>query len=106
MALFFNFKTQKPKQFSYRPMYYDERKERLEQMKARAEAELAADKKEAGYTGGLQKGFLTERRANSKMRHTSLEKISSLRFFIILLALLGILYWIMPEIFIAFWTRK
>ena len=106
MALFFNFNTPKPKQFHYRPFYYDERKERLEKMKARAEAELSADNRETGYTGGLQKGFLTERRTNSKLRHTSLEKSSTLRFLIILLVLLGILYWIMPEMFIAFWTKK
>jgi hypothetical protein len=44
MALFFNFKASKPRQFNYRPMYYNERKERLEQMKARALAELASEK--------------------------------------------------------------
>ena len=102
MALFFNFNMPKPKQFQYRPLYYDERKERLEKMKAQAEAELAAEKKGTRYTG-LQRGFLAERRANSKLRHTALEKASTFRFVIILLVLLGALYWFMPELFTTFW---
>jgi len=100
-----NFTMPKPRQFHYRPRYYDERRERLEKIKARAEAELAAEKKEAGYTG-LEKGFLTERRTNSKLKRKSLEKQSALRYIIILAALLGLLYMIMPEFFIAFWTGK
>ena len=105
MALFFNFNTPKPRQFQYRPLYYDERKERLEKMKAQAEAELAAEKNGTRHTG-LQRGFLAERRTNSKLRHTALEKGSTLRFFIILLVLLGALYWFMPELFTTFWRGK
>ena len=103
MALFFNFSTPKPRKFQYRPMYYDERKERLEKM--RAEAEAAAKRGEVRYSG-LNRGFLFERRNNSKMKHTVLEKMSSLRFIIILLILLGILYFFMPELFSAFWKAK
>ena len=102
---FLNFNTPKPRQFQYRPRYYDERKERLDKMKARAEAGLAAEKEGKSYTG-LQKGFLTEQRANSKLRRTLLEKSSTLRFFIILLVLLGILYLWQPEMFMAFWKIK
>jgi len=105
MGLFFNFQTPKPKQFNYRPLYYDERKERLEKMKACAEAELAVEKEKTGSTG-LQRGFLTGNRAKSKLRHATPEKSSALRFFIILLVLLGILYFTMPEIFMAFWKSK
>ncbi len=97
MALFFNlFNTPKPKQFNYRPVFYDERKERLEKMKAEAEA---AGKRP--YTG-LNKGFLSAQRK----RKPSLEKSSALRFFIILIVLLIILYFIMPEMFQAFWKAK
>ena len=95
----------KPKQFHYQPRYYDERKERLEQMKARAQAELAEGKREIGSIGTLHKGFLSERRANSKHRY-SLERKSALRFFIILLAILGITYFIAPDLFMAFWKIK
>ena len=101
MALLFKFNTPKPKQFHYRPMYYDERKERLEKMKA----EARAAEKESPY-GNLQRGFLSERRNNSKMHKTSLEKKSALRFMVILLILLLFLYFLMPELFYAFWTTK
>jgi len=95
----------KPKQFEYHPRYYDERKERLEKIKARVESELAAEKDSANYIG-LQKGFLTERRASSNMKHTALKQKSSLRFIIILIAILGLFYIIAPEIFLAFWKIK
>ena len=104
MAIF-NFTMPKPKQFNYHPRFYDERKERLEKMKAQAEAELAAEKKEGSYTG-LQRGFLSESRANSKLKRKSLEKQSVLRYLIILTVILGLLYLLMPDLFIAFWTGK
>ena len=102
MSLFFNFNMPKPRQFHYRPLYYNERKERLEKMKAQAEAELAVEKNGTRHTG-LQRGFLAERRTNSKLRHTALEKGSTLRFVIILIVILGALYFFMPELFVAFW---
>ncbi len=100
MALFFNFNTPKPRQFKYQPRFYDERKERLERMKAEAEA--------AGKSGhtGLSKGFLSEQRAKSKLHKASYEKKSALRFLIILAILLLLLYLIMPEIFSEFWRSK
>ena len=96
----------KPKQFQYRPLYYDERKERLAKMKACAEAEIAAEKKRASSMTGLEKGFLYESRVNSKLRHATLEKSSTLRFLIILIAILGIFYFTMPDLFMAFWKIK
>jgi len=105
MAFLFNFNMPKAKQFSYRPWFYDERKERLEKMKARAEAEIAAEKNNSGNTG-LERGFLINSRANSKFHRKSLERGSVLRFIIILIALLGITYYLVPELFIAFWKIK
>ena len=103
MGLFFNFNTPKARQFNYRPLYYDERKERLEKMKARAEAE-----KDGGYVG-LEKGFLADNRANSKFRRVELQQASTwrlLRFLIILIALMGVSYLLVPELFVAFWKIK
>ena len=97
MGLFTNFKTSKPKQFSYRPLYYDERKERLEKMKARA----AAD----GRHFGLEKGFLSEKKA----RRTNLQDASMwriFRFLAILIVLLGIAYVVAPAMFLSFWNLK
>jgi len=96
-----NLNVPKPRQFNYRPRYYNERKERLANMKAQAESELALEKKKAGFTGNLQRGFLAENRAASKLHRRKYERKSALRFFIILLALLGILYVIAPDVFLA-----
>ena len=103
MGFLFNFNTPKARQFNYRPLYYDERKERLEKMKARAESE-----KDGGYAG-LEKGFLSEGRAKSKFRRNELQQASPwrlLRFLIILIALLGMCYILVPEAFVAFWKIK
>ena len=107
MALL-NFNTPKPRQFHYHPRYYDERKERLEKMKARAKAEIAAEKSEAQYTG-LQVGFLSESRENSKIRRNILKGASNariLRYLLILILLMGIFYVLTPEVFLAFWKIK
>lgn len=107
MALF-NFNTPKPRQFHYRPMYYDERKERLEKMKARAEAEVSAEKSGTHYIG-LQRGFLSERRENSKLKRSVLNKASIMRilwFLIILMIILGVFYILTPDLFLAFWNIK
>ena len=105
---FINTSVPKPRQFNYRPRYYDERKERLEEMKARAKAELAAEKKaeEAGYVGGLQKGFLAESRANSKLHRKKFERQSTMRFLIILICLMGLFYLWQPEIVRAIFGIK
>ena len=98
----------RPRQYNYQPLYYDERKERLEKIKARAEAELAAEKDRDHHTG-LQKGFLAESRSDSKFHHTDFKKESSgrlLRYVIIVIAILGIFYLIAPDVFLAFWKFK
>ena len=108
MGFLFNFNMPMSKRFNYRPLYYDADKERLEKMKARAEAEAAAERNKASgaSVNGLQKGFLSANRAKSKGRHAKLERASILRFFIILLAIIGILYFVMPEEFLEFWKIK
>ena len=108
MGLLFNFKTSKPRQFNYRPMYYDERKERLEKMKARATAEITAEGSGVQYTR-LQKGFLTDRRRNPKSRRAELKDASNmrvLRYLIILVLILGLFYILTPDLFLAFWKIK
>lgn len=105
MALLSNlFNTSKPRQFHYQPLYYDERKERLEKMKAEAAA-AAGKNAEVGYAG-LRRGFLTDRREKSKLKRVALEKASTFRFLMILIILLMILYFIMPEIFQALWRAN
>ena len=94
MGIFINIMP-KPRHFNYRPLYYDERKERLEKIKARAEAEQKI---------GLERGFITEARVNSKKFSLTFEKTSIVRL-VIALALIGLLYLLMPEFFTSLWRR-
>ena len=108
MIRLFNFNMPTAKKFNYRPMYYDERKERLEKMKARAIANIAAEKDSTRYIG-LESGFLENKRAESKLRHPELQKASMwriVRLLVILIALLGISYYIAPDLFLAFWKIR
>ena len=100
-----NFNLPKPRRFNYRPRYYNERRERLAMMEARARAQLE-DGKKGDYIGGLQKGFLSENRANSKLYRKKLERQSSLRFLIILLVILGLFYLWQPDIAKAIFKFK
>ena len=102
------FNTPKPRQFQYRPRYYDERKERLEKMKAQAKADIAAEKSGIQYVG-LQRGFLSENRENSKIKRNALKGASNarvLRYLLILIVLMGLFYVLSPEVFKAFWKIK
>ena len=99
----------KPRQFNYRPLYYDERKERLEKIKARAEAEASLLVDRAGEEcavkySGLEKGFITEARANSKKFSLNFEKTSVVRLLIVL-AIIGLFYLLMPEFFTSIWRK-
>ena len=98
----------KPKQFEYHPRYYDERKERLEKIKTRAEDELSTEKDKVHHIG-LQKGFLAESRSKSKFNRTDIRKESSgrlMRYVIIVIVILGLFYIIAPDVFLAFWKFK
>ena len=102
------FNTPKPKPFHYRPRYYDERKERLEKMKAQAKAEADVEKSRVQYVG-LQRGFLQETRESSKLRSGFLNRAANARFFryfLILLFLMGLFYFISPDVFKAFLKIK
>jgi hypothetical protein len=106
MALFFNLKRSKPKPFPYQPMYYDERKERLEKMRLRAEAE----KRGVPVDTALEKGFLREQRENSRLLHRNTLRAASLwrvvRLLVILAAILVLMYFISPEMFKLFWMSQ
>ena len=89
MSLFY---APKPRRFEYRPRFYDERKERLEQMKARAKAENSR----MSYSG-LQKGFLTENRKKPGMLKNA-SAMRALRLFLIICVLLMIFFYWLPHL--------
>ncbi|MDR3094874.1 MAG: hypothetical protein LBU62_09595 [Bacteroidales bacterium] len=88
MGMLFNpFKMPKPRPFNYTPLYYDERKERLEKLKA------AANKSTPRVN--LHKGFLHEQRA----RHSNqMEKGSVIRWGIIIMMAVVALIILWPRI--------
>jgi hypothetical protein len=87
MAMIFNpFRMQKPKQFNYMPLYYDERKEKLKKMQEEANA-----KKDGVPRVNLRRGFLTEERSR---RRTQLVKGSLIRWTVILVTMI-LFFWIL-----------
>ncbi|MDR2848173.1 MAG: hypothetical protein LBV39_03610 [Bacteroidales bacterium] len=86
MAMLFNpFKMPKPRPFNYTPLYYDERKERLDKMKAAAENKPRVS---------LHKGFLHEQRAQK----SQLEKGSLIRWAVIIMIAISAFIILAPRI--------
>ncbi len=85
MAIINIFKTRKPRSFTYRPLYYDERKEKLQQRINEIEKEMQA-RKDGTYTSNISKGFMKK---YEKRRQRS----SNIRMLIILLILLAFFYY-------------
>ena len=71
----FLYKTPKHRVFNYQPLYYDERKERLDNMKKEAEAE-AAQKKEyvpgANIRGKIKSNVFEYKEDNGRSRWMSM----------------------------------
>lgn len=63
------FRTQKPKQFKYRPLFYDERKEELENLKKKYENE--------GKTEGVSEDFKERLRNSWKVKEKRAGNIST-----------------------------
>lgn len=80
------FKTGKPKGFSYRPMFYNERKEELEKIRRSVEAESGADTSERMRVK-LERSW--RERQDRKRRKTS---TSNIRLLIYLAALAMLIY--------------
>ena len=108
MSILFQ-KINKPRQWDYRPIYYDEekyeRQKRLEAMKKQAEAEVQADMQnkeqnndniEQPYHTSLHRGSFREARDNNSVRVDESKKANR-RFVVILFILLAIaaVYWML-----------
>lgn len=80
MAIFNVFKDYKPRRsFNYKPLYYNEEKENLEERKRKIEQEVALKKGlELTYQSGLRKGYL------SSKRETSSKSVSTVMFLVAL----------------------
>jgi hypothetical protein len=88
------FKTAKYKQFDFNPRYYDERKERREELIRQLEEEDR--QKQTGsvgeYKSHLKSGYLTSYRKKTQKKDG---KNSMVRLAIILTLLMAIFYWLL-----------
>ena len=86
----FNFSVPKPRQYNYQPRYYDERKERLNNMIAAAKAEKEGRSNGEVYHS-LQPGFLRTYHNRSK-RITRAKRSSNTRLLVIMAFLTCLMY--------------
>lgn len=82
--------TPKPKEFKYIPHYYDERKERLEQLR---HAHEDINREDSEYKKVLRAKI--KRNWSQRSSDARRERSSTIRLVLILIALLGITYWIL-----------
>lgn len=78
------FHRPKPRQFHYNPLYYNEQKEKIEQLKQQMAGNTAGEYKKYEFKSQLQSKWRRESRRNSQT--------SNIRLVLIILALLLITY--------------
>ena len=89
------FKTSKYKKFEFAPRYYDERKERREELIKQLEEEDRARKSGGSisdYQSHLKKGYLSGYRRKTERKES---KNSMVRLAIILTILIALFYWLL-----------
>ncbi len=100
MSIFFP-KLPKPRQWDYRPIYYDEekerRKERLRQLQEEREAAEGKPNEQAteGRQHNLHRGSFREAAERNQSTRVKQNRQANIRFFVILLMLLLLLWWLL-----------
>jgi len=84
------FKLPKHKQFNYQPLYYDERKEQLEERIKRIENEMGVGESDGTYKRTLGKGSFTDH----YQRKRKTQRYSTTRLIIIIIFLIFICYFL------------
>lgn len=85
------FKTPRHRQFNYRPIYYNQQKEELQERIRKIEQEMGVNKKEdSNYRPGIQRGQMRGHFRDVKR----LKRQSNVRLLIILLALFALAYYL------------
>jgi len=88
----FGTKTQKPRQFEFRPRYYNEKKEKMEKRYARIKAELNLENDDNKPKSQFRSNLRASWESQSKRRGN---KGFNLRIIIYALVLLGLAYYIL-----------
>jgi len=98
MALFSFYKVRKPRQFEHKPIYYDPRKEDLEERERRIRREMGEEKIDENYKP-LIKGTFIEGTSHLKKSHTRGEDARSRKYknvrLVVILVLLAALFWVL-----------
>ncbi len=83
------FTTFKPRKFHYEPIYYDERKEKLDKIVKEAELDKKMTPEQRSVHEGMLKGLYRDRKR--------VEKRSNILILIIILLFLGAIYYILTR---------
>lgn len=85
------FKTAKPKSFSYKPRYYDERKDRIEELKQQIRKVNGEEAEGSPEASRIREGFEFRR----SQRAVTQPKFSNSRIIIIALAISLLVYYLL-----------
>lgn len=89
MAIFSFFKSQKPKEFNFKPRYYDAKKERLKEVMARHKESATSDPD--AMKSRITHGFKT-RGMTDRSYETNIRKKSNRRLLLVLVTLFVLSY--------------
>lgn len=84
------FRLPQHKQFTYEPIYYDERKEQLQERIRKIESEMGINKEEGEFKASLSRGSFSHFHARKRKN----QRYSSLRLVIILIFLFLVTYYL------------
>lgn len=95
MSVFNFFKLYKPREYGYRPIYYDPKKEAMKERMKQREAEKNMEESGTEYKPVIKRGTFREMAQNN--RKTRLEEVrkSNIRLILILSIMLLILYFLL-----------
>ncbi|MDR1937409.1 MAG: hypothetical protein LBQ73_02780 [Tannerellaceae bacterium] len=97
MGLFYFYNVRKPKQFNYRPIYYDPRKEAMEERKLKVKRELGMEISDKEYKPQVRGSFVDAtthlRKSHLKGDDTHSRMYKNVRLALILTLLLVLLLW-------------
>jgi hypothetical protein len=82
------FKTARPRQFHYEPLYYDERKEKMQEKIRKAEQKMAAKVDDGQFKRTIGRGSISARHLGKKKT----SKQSTIRLIILFIFLILISY--------------
>jgi len=94
MALFFNTKMRKPREFEHKYIYVDERKEKLQKMEEQARRELGLLPPKEFDPEDIRGKFVESTKHLKRRKESNRRPLSYPKLLVIILVLLFILHWL------------